>query len=197
MHGCNPSEISPSSAEIQPRQESQSNVPEGQTHPTPVMERTAQDSATEPSLCKPKTETSDQDLFSRNLQIDCENVNQGPKFKSLSGYERQTLLRLHKNLGHPSPQVLAQVLRQQGYPSHFIKGLEDMKCSTCVQQQAPKIQRPATLKSELDFGDKLMVSPGITRVTTGSTFITTLITVPITTRPRLPPTEQLNGPWKR
>ena len=86
VFGCNPSEISPSSAEIQPRQESQSNVPEGRTHPTPVMERTAQDSATEPSPCKPKTETSDQDLFSRNLQIDCENVNQGPKFKSLSGY---------------------------------------------------------------------------------------------------------------
>ena len=32
-----------------------------------------------------------------------------------------------------------------------------MKCSTCIQHQAPKIQRPATLKSELDFGDKISV----------------------------------------
>ena len=161
VFGCNHSETSPSSAEIQPKQESQSNVPEGPMHQTPVPEATAQDSQAESSISKPKTESLDQDLFSRNLQIDCESSNQGPKFKALTGYERQTLLRLHKNLGHPSPQVLAQVLRQQGYPSHLIKGLEDMKCSTCIQQQAPKIQRPATLKSELDFGDKISVD-GIT-----------------------------------
>jgi hypothetical protein len=36
-----------------------------------------------------------------------------------------------------------------------------MKCSTCIQHQAPKIQSPATLKSELDFGDKISVD-GIT-----------------------------------
>ena len=161
VFGCNPSEASPSSAEIQPKQESQSQVPEGQLHSTPVQETTAQDSVADPSTCKHGTEPLDQDMFSRNLQIDCEGSNQGPKFKALSGYEKQTLLRLHKNLGHPSPQVLAQVLRQQGYPSHLIRGLEDMKCSTCIQHQAPKIQRPATLKSELDFGDKISVD-GIT-----------------------------------
>ena len=161
VFGCNPSETSPSSAEIQPKQESQSQVPEGQLHSTPVQETTAQDSVADPSTCKHKTEPLDQDMFSRNLQIDCEGSNQGPKLKALSGYERQTLPRLHKNLGHPSPQVLAQVLRQQGYPSHLVRGLEDMKCSTCIQHQAPKIQRPATLKSELDFGDKISVD-GIT-----------------------------------
>jgi hypothetical protein len=36
VFGCNHSETSPSSAEIQPKQESQSNVPEGPMHQTPV-----------------------------------------------------------------------------------------------------------------------------------------------------------------
>ena len=69
--------------------------------------------------------------------------------------ERSLLVRIHKNLGHPAIQTLSQVLRQKGYPRTMIQALEDFRCSTCLAQQKPKIPRPATLKSETDFADKI------------------------------------------
>ena len=105
-----------------------------------------------------------------SVDLDNQDKYQGPRFNALSSEERKLLLRLHKNLGHPSSQVLSQVLRNQGYPSHMIQGLHDMTCSTCKQHQNPKIQRPATLKQELDFGDKVSVDGTTWTNKNGKTF---------------------------
>eukprot|EP00435_Cladocopium_sp_Y103_P024990 s1678_g6.t1 len=90
-------------------------------------------------------------------QIDVSSQKHGSRFRALPAEERSLLARLHKNLGHPSSQVLGQVLRQKGYPATMIQALEDYQCSTCQMQKKPKVARPATLKSEIDFGDKVSV----------------------------------------
>ena len=81
----------------------------------------------------------------------------GPRFTALSKEEQSLLKQIHQNLGHPSPGQLGQVLRQQGHSSKLVQGLADMKCSTCMKHQKPWIQRPATLKHECDFGDKVSI----------------------------------------
>jgi hypothetical protein len=89
--------------------------------------------------------------------VDVQSHKHGHKFLSLPAEERSLLARLHKNLGHPTHQVLGQVLRQKGYPATMIQALEDFQCSVCQMQKGPKIARPAHLKPEIDFGDKVSV----------------------------------------
>ena len=96
-----------------------------------------------------------------NSQIDANSTSQGPRFRALPPEARQFLTKIHKNLGHPQTKVLSQILRQQGHSSEIIQGLEDMKCSVCQQHQEPKIQRPSTIKHEMDFGDKVSMD-GVT-----------------------------------
>lgn len=89
--------------------------------------------------------------------VDVQSHKHGHKFLALPAEERSLLARLHKNLGHPNRQVLGQVLRQKGYPATMIQALEDYQRSVCQMQKGPKIARPAHLKPEIDFGDKVSV----------------------------------------
>ena len=88
-------------------------------------------------------------------QIDFESKDHGPKFMITSPENKKLAIRLHKNLGHPDPTKLSKVLQQRGYSEELVRGVLDLKCSICQMQQQPKLQRPATLKEELNFGDKI------------------------------------------
>jgi hypothetical protein len=57
----------------------------------------------------------------------------------------------------------------------MIQALEDYNCSTCLMQQKPKIARPAHLKAEMDFGDKVSVD-GISWTSKSGGFSTFIIT---------------------
>ena len=89
--------------------------------------------------------------------IDEASTQHGPKFMSMNPEDKKIAIRLHKNLGHPDPQKLSKVLQQRGYSQELYQGVLDLKCSTCQMQQRPKLQRPATLKEELEFGDKVSI----------------------------------------
>ena len=91
------------------------------------------------------------------VEVDAQSQNHGNRLRMLPPEERSLLARLPKNLGHPSSQLLRQVLRQKGYPATMIQALEDYHCSVCQMHSKPKIARPATIKSEIDFGDKVSV----------------------------------------
>ena len=134
---------------IQPPEADQSQVSERpcMTHPPCEDAQSGNQSEVTPNRME-----SDEPL---STQLDVHSSSQGERFRALSAETRQILIRMRKNLGHPSPQVFAQVLRQQGYSGDVIKGVEDMKCSICQKHQHPKIQRPATLKHEMDFEDKI------------------------------------------
>jgi hypothetical protein len=197
---------------IQMPAEPQSHVPDGQLHepgPAATVRPDAtghQEPATSETTHKRSmiTETQSKPVIpgilpasthDRNVLIDTQSLQHGSRFLTLPAHEKQHLLRIHKNFGHPSHQVLSQVLRRQGYPSHLTQALEDMKCSVCVQHQHPKIQRPATIKAELDFGDKVSVD-GVSWTNKTGIFTISLITETITTLPQLHQIVPLKRPLK-
>eukprot|EP00435_Cladocopium_sp_Y103_P021510 s2448_g5.t1 len=77
----------------------------------------------------------------------------GPKFMQLSSEERQQLMRMHNNLGHPDATVLGNVLRDQGWPQEAIDGIRDMHCSACLERQKPRLSRPSHLGQPKDFNE--------------------------------------------
>jgi hypothetical protein len=89
------------------------------------------------------------------MSIDESSQDHGPKFLEMSPENKKLALRLHKNLGHPEPRRLSQVLQQRGYDQSLVQGVLDLRCSVCQMQKKPKIPRPASLKQELGFGDKV------------------------------------------
>lgn len=88
---------------------------------------------------------------------DLNNGQQSESFKKLSKEEQIALLRSHKNLGHPSPDRLSTVLRQQGFRPEIVRAAMELQCSTCQAQVQPKHARPSTLKDDLDFNDRISI----------------------------------------
>ena len=86
---------------------------------------------------------------------DLRNPSQNAKFRNLSKDEQMALIRAHKNLGHPSPERLSTILRQQGYRAEIAQAALEFKCSVCMSQVQPKIARPATIRDETDFNDRI------------------------------------------
>ncbi len=91
------------------------------------------------------------------IRIDGASIRHGPKFLALPKDEQAVLLRAHKNLGHPSPEKLMQLLRQQEFRPECVLAVPDMRCSACEMTSRPKISRPSTIKDPLDFNDKVAV----------------------------------------
>ena len=73
----------------------------------------------------------------------------------LSHEEKQDLVKLHKNLGHPDPRVFSAHLKVQKAPEHVVRAAADFICDACVETQRPRHQRPAKLHSPKEFNDVL------------------------------------------
>ena len=106
----------------------------------------------------------------QRIVCDLESHQHGPKFLHLSSQEREVLLRCHRNLGHPSADRLKTLLKQQGFRPEAIDAIDDLQCSNCQEQQAPKISRPAALKEPLDFNDKISMDGIAWKSKGGTTF---------------------------
>ena len=76
---------------------------------------------------------------------------------SLTREERATLLRAHKNLGHPDPAKFAALLKQQGFRREIVQSAYEIQCETCEAHRAPKHARPSAIKEALDFNDRISV----------------------------------------
>lgn len=77
----------------------------------------------------------------------------GPNYRNLSPQEKQELAQLHRNLGHPDPNVLASHLQAQGGSEAVVKGARDFVCDSCVEGQKPFHQRPAKLRQPQEFNE--------------------------------------------
>ena len=86
---------------------------------------------------------------------DLHNPNQSVRFRSLPKDEQVALLRAHKNLGHPSGERLSTLLRSQGFRAEVAQAALELKCSTCQENQQPKLARPGSIRDELDFNDRI------------------------------------------
>ena len=104
---------------------------------------------------KPKEVEHPKILDTSSMKADMTSENHGPRFLQLSREERTMLVRMHKNLGHPSPSQMYQVLKQSQVAPRIAQGALDMQCSVCQSSKRPRIARPANLKAELDFNDRI------------------------------------------
>jgi hypothetical protein len=87
--------------------------------------------------------------------------HQSFRFRSLPKWEQQTILRMHKNLGHPSNDRLARALQINGARAEVVQAALEIRCAICAANAPPKHARPATLKPLLDFNHKVYID-GIT-----------------------------------
>ena len=80
----------------------------------------------------------------------------GPLFRQLSSSEKEDLVRLHQNLGHPDPARFVKLLQEQGADERIIRGASQMQCSTCAERRtAPLSARPGRIHEDLDFNDRV------------------------------------------
>lgn len=93
--------------------------------------------------------------ISSSQVADLHSPQQSARFRSLPKDEQVALLRAHKNLGHPSGERLSTLLRAQGFRAEVAQAALDLKCSTCQEQQQPKLARPGSIRDELDFNDRI------------------------------------------
>ena len=103
----------------------------------------------------PSTEPVGEQVITESQKADMENPKQPSSFQALTPEEKQALIRVHKNLGHPSPERLSTLLRQQGFRAEVARAALDYQCSVCKSQVKPRLHYPATIREELDFNDRI------------------------------------------
>ena len=78
----------------------------------------------------------------------------GPAFEALENSQKADLRRIHSNLGHPSPEKLSRMLREQGASEAVVKAARDYQCDSCIESQAkPRLPNPSTIHVARDFND--------------------------------------------
>ena len=77
----------------------------------------------------------------------------GPAFRNLTNKEKTELIRMHNNLGHPTPERLAQHLSAAGAAPHVVAACKEFVCDACVESAQPSLQRPSKLHDPTEFND--------------------------------------------
>ena len=96
-------------------------------------------------------------VLSPSQESDLKNPQQSPAFGGLPKDEQTALIRAHKNLGHPSPERLSSLLRQQGFRPEVARAALEFKCSVCDAHSQPKHSRPSVIRDDSDFNDRICV----------------------------------------
>eukprot|EP00435_Cladocopium_sp_Y103_P041817 s1270_g11.t1 len=110
---------------------------------------------TSQSASAPVTQAPMSQELTSSQVVDLSSQVQSTRFQALPKDEQIALLRAHKNLGHPSPERLSSILRAQGYRAEIAQAALELKCSTCQENQQPKLARRSSLRDELDFNDRV------------------------------------------
>ena len=87
-------------------------------------------------------------------------VSHGEKFLQLDRSTQETLMKLHKNLGHPDNRLFAKVLTEQQWSKECVDGAADMQCPVCFEAQRPKLARPAHISEPREFNE-LIIMDGV------------------------------------
>ena len=80
---------------------------------------------------------------------------QSERFSSLPKWEQNQIKLMHRNLGHPSNERLSKALQLSGYRAEVVNAANDLRCGVCAKHSPPKHQRPGSLKTLIDFNDKI------------------------------------------
>jgi hypothetical protein len=71
----------------------------------------------------------------------------GPKFRDLSNQEKTALKKLHQNLGHPNPNVLAEHLKAQHAAPHVVEAAREFVCDAAMRVQNQLVKSISVLPS--------------------------------------------------
>ena len=100
----------------------------------------ANQSAEMPEATPPPMSSEGSNLESQTFEPDeTYSEKHGPAVMQLSREDRALLVKIHKNAGHPGPDKLAYLLRQQGYRPELVAAVPDLACSACAMLSRPKI----------------------------------------------------------
>ena len=69
----------------------------------------------------------------------------------------RTVQRLHRGLGHPSPQALVDLLQSRGASETVLEIAATYQCTACLRYKKPNQPAPAALPSASEFNQKLQV----------------------------------------
>ena len=117
--------------------------------------RSSEDDFADSPRSNPISLPAGEQVMTESQKADLENPKQPESFQALTTQEKQSLVRIHKNLGHPNPERFSSLLRQQGFRSEVARAALDYQCSICKSQAKPRLHYPATIRDELDFNDRI------------------------------------------
>ena len=133
----------PNQAFENPPTEAAANLPE-------LMRSEANQQSTHNSEKSKETETTEGADADR-VVVDYTHSHHGPLIHALSQKERDWLIRMHQNLGHPNNQKLSMMLAQQGIDHRYVQAVQDLRCSSCQESKGPVLSKVATIHEPLDF----------------------------------------------
>ena len=67
----------------------------------------------------------------------------------------RTVQRLHRNLGHPMPEVLADLLLARGAHPSVASAAKEYKCVACLKHKRPNQAAPSTLPQQRSFNEAI------------------------------------------
>ena len=102
---------------------------------------------------QPDVESPESEL----AKCDNQSVQHGPRFLQLSKEEQSLVLKVHRNMGHPTPDRLSWLLKQQGFRPDVFQSPYDLRCSACESLKVPKVSRPSHIMDPMDFNDRIAI----------------------------------------
>ena len=63
------------------------------------------------------------------------------------------LMRVHRNLGHPSNKLYSQILKEAKAPESVIKAAENLQCPICDRFKRAKPARPGNPQRARELGE--------------------------------------------
>ena len=69
------------------------------------------------------------------------------------GEALRTVQKLHRNLGHPSPQALVEMLQSRGASDAVVEAARNYQCASCLMYKKPNQTAPANVTKAKEFGE--------------------------------------------
>ena len=68
--------------------------------------------------------------------------------------QKREILKIHRNLGHPTPNELGRALRHANAKRNIVRwAVKELRCPTCEARVRPSAKRPAALPRCLKFNE--------------------------------------------
>ena len=129
-----------------------------QNYPEVSPEPVRPDIAEQINQVDENTLVTPQELLEPAVGEDLDDQVEQCQDESLEPTEKQKreILKIHRGVGHPSPQDFGRALKNAGMSRHLIRwAMRDMRCPVCESRVKPKARPPSTLPRCLRFNQTI------------------------------------------